>query len=218
MFLSLLQKALRSQKLKNTSNSYPTWKPWRQWRRARYLQQHTVCCETKIKTEVNIGVQGNAPVCLQTLLSVSWAMVLDILQENVKKSSSMGVHQPVCNTAENAALTINNHSGLIWFAAGKLCHRNSPLLPEVFREGGITTILAFLGQCMGVFTGHNHVDELPISERRALNSFLRLHFYEIHKVCLTRTCKWAAVIHQAKGKNNNSSFGAIFPIFPTRNF
>lgn len=73
VFLSLLQKALISQKLKNTSYSYPTQKPWRQQRKAGYLQHHTKYfqwkyCETK--TEVSIGVQGNIPLCFQTLLSL----------------------------------------------------------------------------------------------------------------------------------------------------
>lgn len=49
---------------------------------------------------------------------------------------------------------------------------------------------------MGVFTGHSHVDEHPISDRQALSSFLILHFQEIHHVCLTRMCKGTAVIQQ----------------------
>lgn len=90
VLLSLLQKAL-IHKLKNTSNSYPMWKPWRWWRKAGHLQQHN-SSETNLKTEVNTGVQENAPLCPQSLLSASWGhlqafltfqLVTSLLQQSV---------------------------------------------------------------------------------------------------------------------------------------
>lgn len=72
---------------------------------------------------------------------------------------------------------------------------------------------------MGVFTGHSHVDELPISDTS---------FKLISQTALVRNtqCLFNKDVQrgssdsaeEAKGENNSSSFGPTLTIFPTRNF
>lgn len=99
--------------------------------------------------------------------------------------------------------------------------RNSPLSPEVFREGGITIILAFLGQCMGVFTGQSHVDELPISDRQALNSFSQTALLRntqcLFNKDLQRSSNDSPEIFPGKRRKQQQLFWTS-TIFPTRNF